>query len=99
MKGREFRVEDDSSSDDVEDEGIIGDEGSISGNLCVPEIEAQAELLHPANMPPRDGKFYRGLIIAFDSQAQAHHIVFLDGTKGWYQLWRPDEHFELLANE
>jgi hypothetical protein len=22
--------------------------------------------------------------------------VFTDGYEGWYQLWRPDEHFELM---
>jgi hypothetical protein len=62
------------------------------GPVCAPE---QDGLPYPLNKPHRMGKFYDGVITRFDSWSQAHFIEFNDGTEGWYQLWRPYEHFYL----
>jgi hypothetical protein len=59
-------------------------------------LDALNQSNHPLNTPARKGKLFRDRITRFDDRAQAHYIVFDDGQEGWYQLWRSDEHFELL---
>jgi hypothetical protein len=72
-------------------------EGSTSQPLDVPMSDLDQESVeYPLDTPSRLGKMFSGTIKRFDSWAQAHFIEFDDEDRGWYQLWRDDELFEIL---
>jgi hypothetical protein len=91
----EFKLHDGSSSED-NDSSSEDDDSTTWQHAGIPDVTLDDQAKHPLSKPPRRGKFFRGRITRFDNRAQAHYIVFADGQEGWYQLWRSDEHFEML---